>query len=106
MENISFGKIEYQDYRILNMFVPELEVVIYAINVKNISKNISKEPEEFQNKIPRERYRKMLKYHNSPDKMLLIGNSLVLTGNMRWRFVFRADRTLFQICLDNLKKVS
>ncbi|MDR2023974.1 MAG: 4'-phosphopantetheinyl transferase superfamily protein [Hungatella sp.] len=82
MVNISFREIEYQDYIIWNTFIPELEVEIYAIDVKGISKK----PEEFQNKIPQERYRKMLRYHNYSDKMLLIGNEILFEYRMEHFF--------------------
>jgi 4'-phosphopantetheinyl transferase len=80
--DISFGEIGYQGYRIWNTFIPELETEIYAINVNSISKS----PEEFQNKIPKERYEKMVRYRKYSDKMLLIGNEILFKYRMEHFF--------------------
>ncbi|MDR1550289.1 MAG: 4'-phosphopantetheinyl transferase superfamily protein [Hungatella sp.] len=73
MENNRFGETKYRNYGILEMFSEELDTWVYAINVDQILD----EPELFRNKISRERYEKMLRYHNRLDKMLLVGNEIL-----------------------------
>lgn len=73
LANIRFGETKYHNYSILEMFSKELDVRVYATNVNQILD----EPEWFRNKISRERYEKMLRYHNRLDQMLLVGNEIL-----------------------------
>lgn len=97
--NISFGDVEYQDYIIMRTFSKELDADVYAINVENIQK----EPEAFQNRIPKDRYMKMLKYHNHLDKMLLVGNEILFEYGLRLRFP-EIDSGQWKRCVDEAGK--
>jgi len=82
MANVSFDAVEFQDYRILRAYSKELDVEVLAINVESIPEV----PETFRNRIPEDRYRKMLRYHYYLDKMLLIGNEILFEYGMRQNF--------------------
>lgn len=72
-EKIIYEDIEFNGYMIHQIYSSKLDVVVYLLNIEDITE----ETECFKDRIPGERYNKMLRYKNKSDKLLLIGNEIL-----------------------------
>lgn len=78
-EDERFNSIKFNDYVIEALDIKQLNTKVYALNIETIYDEI----ESFKNKMPVERYGKMMRYRNNNDKLLLIGNEILFQYGMK-----------------------